>query len=95
MFDTEAEAVARANATEMGLAAYLRTTDLARAHRVSRRLEFGMVAINVPFFTGPSIPFGGWKQSGLGRVGAREGLLEFLERKVVCTGGIGTILENK
>lgn len=87
-FDDEAEVIARANATEMGLAAYAYTTDLARAMRLTDRLEYGMVAVNTPKFTGAPIPFGGWKQSGLGREGSRHGLAEYLEPKYVCIGDI-------
>jgi len=87
-FDTEDEALARANGTEMGLAAYAYTRSLARAARASRRLQFGMVAINTPSFTGPPVPFGGWKQSGLGREGSRHGVSEFLELKYTCIGGL-------
>jgi NAD-dependent aldehyde dehydrogenases len=87
-FDDEAEVLARANATEMGLAAYLYTNDLGRAMRLTERLEYGMVAVNTPKFTGAPIPFGGWKQSGLGREGSRHGLLEYLEAKYVCFGNL-------
>jgi len=87
-FDDEQEVLARANATEMGLAAYLYTNDLARAMRLTDRLEYGMIAVNTPKFTGASIPFGGWKQSGLGREGSRHGLLEYLEAKYVCFGNL-------
>jgi succinate-semialdehyde dehydrogenase/glutarate-semialdehyde dehydrogenase/aspartate-semialdehyde dehydrogenase len=85
-FDSESEVTARANATESGLAAYLYTEDLRRAMRVTDRLEYGMVAVNTPQFTGPPIPFGGWKQSGLGREGSRHGILEYLQPKYVCIG---------
>jgi len=87
-FDDEADVLARANATEMGLAAYVYTNDLGRAMRLTDRLEYGMVAVNTPKFTGAPIPFGGWKQSGLGREGARHGLLEYLEAKYVCFGNL-------
>lgn len=87
-FDTEDEVVARANATEMGLAAYLYTEDLRRAMRLTDALEYGMVAVNTPKFTGAPIPFGGWKQSGLGREGSRHGLSEYLEAKYVCFGNL-------
>lgn len=83
-FDTEAEVVARANDTEYGLVAYVHTQDPKRIYRMSRALEFGMVAINRTSVTGPPIPFGGVKQSGLGREGARIGLEEFTEIKYVC-----------
>ncbi|TDY17099.1 succinate semialdehyde dehydrogenase [Paraburkholderia sp. BL6665CI2N2] len=85
-FDTEEEVISRANSTEMGLAAYVYTSDLGRAMRLSDRLEYGMVAINTASFTGPPIPFGGWKQSGLGREGSRHGLMEYMETKYVCIG---------
>jgi len=83
-FDTEAEAVTRANDTEYGLVAYLHTEDPRRIHRVSRALSFGMVAVNRTKVTGAPIPFGGMKQSGLGREGARFGLEAFTEIKYVC-----------
>lgn len=87
-FDDEHDVLARANATEMGLAAYVYTNDLGRAMRLTDRLEYGMIAVNTPQFTGASIPFGGWKQSGLGREGSRHGLLEYLEAKYVCFGNL-------
>ena len=83
-FDTELEVVERANATQFGLAAYVATRDVARALRVSEQLEFGMVAINTDRFTGAPIPFGGVKQSGLGREGSRHGLDEFSDIKYLC-----------
>ena len=83
-FDTEAEAVERANATQYGLVAYLHTEDPRRIYRMSRGLEFGMVAVNRTKITGAPIPFGGMKQSGLGREGARQGLEAFSEIKYVC-----------
>lgn len=83
-FDTEDEVIARANATEYGLAAYVVTRDGARALRLSRALEFGMVAVNRVKITGGPVPFGGWKQSGLGREGSRHGLEAFTELKYLC-----------
>ena len=83
-FDDEAEAVARANATEYGLVAYLHTMDPRRIHRLARAFDFGMVAVNRTKVTGAPIPFGGMKQSGLGREGARHGLEAFTEIKYVC-----------
>lgn len=83
-FDAEAEAVARANAGEYGLVAYLHTQDPRRIHRLSRALQYGMVAVNRTKVTGAPIPFGGFKQSGLGREGARLGLEAFTEVKYVC-----------
>ena len=83
-FDTEDEIIARANDTEYGLIAYVHTQDPKRIYRMSKALEFGMVAINRTSVTGPPIPFGGVKQSGLGREGARHGLEEFTEIKYIC-----------
>lgn len=87
-FTSEEEVRAGANASEMGLAAYVYTRDLNRAMRLSDALEYGMVGINTASFTGAPIPFGGWKQSGLGREGSRHGLQEFMELKYVCFGGL-------
>ncbi|MFN3954014.1 MAG: NAD-dependent succinate-semialdehyde dehydrogenase [Pararhodobacter sp.] len=83
-FDTEAEVIARANATEYGLVAYVHTLDPRRIYRMTRALQFGMVAVNRTKVTGAPIPFGGMKQSGLGREGARWGLEAFTEIKYVC-----------
>lgn len=87
-FDSEEEVVARANASEMGLAAYVYTDSLRRALRLSEQIECGMVGINTASFTGPPVPFGGWKQSGLGREGSRHGLAEYTELKYVCFGDL-------
>lgn len=87
-FDSEEEVVARANANEMGLAGYVYTDSLRRALRLSEQVECGMLGINTPSFTGPPIPFGGWKQSGLGREGSRHGLAEYMELKYVCFGDL-------
>ncbi|WP_071673496.1 NAD-dependent succinate-semialdehyde dehydrogenase [Nioella nitratireducens] len=83
-FDTEDEVVARANATEYGLVAYVHSMDPRRIYRLSRALQFGMVAVNRTKVTGAPIPFGGTKQSGLGREGARRGMEEFMDIKYVC-----------
>jgi aspartate-semialdehyde dehydrogenase len=83
-FDSEAEVVKRANATEYGLIAYLHTMQPARIYRISRALEFGMVAVNRTKVTGAPIPFGGMKQSGLGREGSRLGIEAFSDVKYVC-----------
>ena len=83
-FDTEDAAVARANESEYGLIAYLHSHDPKRIYRVSRALQYGMVAVNRTQVTGAPIPFGGTKQSGLGREGARLGMEEFTEIKYVC-----------
>lgn len=83
-FDTEAEVIARANASEYGLIAYVHSLDPRRIYRVSRALQYGMVAVNRTKVTGAPIPFGGMKQSGLGREGARQGLEAFTDIKYVC-----------
>lgn len=83
-FDSEDEVTARANATEYGLVAYVHTRDPRRIYRLSRALQFGMVAVNRTKVTGAPIPFGGMKQSGLGREGSRLGMEEFTEIKYVC-----------
>ncbi|MEO0636005.1 MAG: NAD-dependent succinate-semialdehyde dehydrogenase [Pseudomonadota bacterium] len=88
-FDTEEEAIAMANDTDFGLAAYFCTTDLGRSVRVSEALDYGLVGINEGVIATPEAPFGGFKQSGLGREGSRHGLDEYLERKYICTGGLG------
>jgi aspartate-semialdehyde dehydrogenase len=84
MFDTEGEVIARANATEYGLVAYVVTENGARQRRMTRALDYGMVAVNRVRITGTSIPFGGVKQSGLGREGSRHGMNEFTELKYIC-----------
>ena len=87
-FDTEEEAIRIANATPFGLAAYLFSQNLGRAWRVAEALEAGMVGVNEGVFSNEVVPFGGVKQSGLGREGAQEGLDEYLETKFICLGGI-------
>jgi succinate-semialdehyde dehydrogenase/glutarate-semialdehyde dehydrogenase len=82
-FRDEEQLVARANASEYGLVAYLYTRDLARGLALSERLEAGMVALNRGIVSDPAAPFGGVKQSGLGREGAHEGMMEFLETQYV------------
>ena len=83
-FESEAEVIARANDTIYGLAAYVWSNDLNRVARLTSALEYGMVAVNCVKMTGAPIPFGGIKQSGLGREGSRHGLEEFTELKYVC-----------
>ena len=83
-FDSEAAVVARANDTEYGLVAYVVTENGARQRRMGQALDYGMVAINRVKITGAPIPFGGVKQSGLGREGSRHGLEAFTELKYVC-----------
>jgi len=84
-FDTENEGIALANQTEYGLVAYLYTQDLARGLRVSERLESGMIALNRGLVSDAAAPFGGVKQSGLGREGSHHGLLEYTEAKYIAT----------
>ncbi|MFE0028369.1 NAD-dependent succinate-semialdehyde dehydrogenase [Amycolatopsis sp. NPDC059021] len=83
-FDTEDEAVAKANDTEFGLVSYLYTSDVKRALRVSERLEAGMIGLNQGIVSNPAAPFGGIKQSGLGREGGSVGIDEFLEVKYIA-----------
>lgn len=83
-FDTEDEAAQIANDTEYGLVAYLHTQDPRRIYRLSRALQFGMVAVNRTKVTGAPIPFGGMKQSGIGREGSRHGMEAFTEIKYIC-----------
>src|SRR5258707_4344662 len=82
-FKSEDEVITRANDTEYGLVAYLYTKDLSRGMRVSEKLDFGMIRLNRGIVSDPAAPFGGTKQSGLGREGAHEGLLEFMETQYV------------
>ena len=85
-FDTEEEAIAMANDTPFGLAAYFFTRDVGRIFRVSEGLEYGIVGVNDPLPTAPQIPFGGYKESGLGRENGSMGIGEFMEVKAVTIG---------
>lgn len=87
-FKTEAEVVKAANDTDFGLASYFYSTNHARVWRVSEALEYGMVGVNTGLISTAEAPFGGMKQSGLGREGARQGLDDYLETKYICMGGI-------
>ncbi len=87
-FHSEAEAIQLANATEFGLASYFYARDMGRIIRVGEALEYGMVGVNTGLISTAEVPFGGVKQSGLGREGARHGLEEYLEMKYLCLGGI-------
>ena len=83
-YDDLDEAVALANSTEYGLVSYVYTRDLRTGLRVAERLDSGMVGLNRPVVSDPAAPFGGTKQSGLGREGGHEGMLEFTESKYVA-----------
>jgi succinate-semialdehyde dehydrogenase/glutarate-semialdehyde dehydrogenase len=87
-FKTEAEAIALANDMEFGLAAYFDGRDIARVWRVAEALEYGIVGINAGIISTEVAPFGGVKESGLGREGSKYGMDEFLEIKYMCFGGI-------
>ena len=82
-FRDEAEAIAMANDTEFGLAAYFYTRDVGRTWRVSEALEYGIVGANTGVISNEVAPFGGMKESGIGREGGREGILEYMESKYV------------
>jgi succinate-semialdehyde dehydrogenase/glutarate-semialdehyde dehydrogenase len=87
-FKTEAEAIAMANDTEFGLASYFYTKDLARSWRVAEKLEYGIVGINAGIISNEVAPFGGIKESGVGREGSKYGILDYTELKYMCIGGI-------
>jgi succinate-semialdehyde dehydrogenase/glutarate-semialdehyde dehydrogenase len=87
-FKTEAEAVALANATEFGLASYFYSRDVGRIFRVGEALEYGMVGINTGLISTAEVPFGGVKQSGLGREGSHQGIEDYVEVKYLCLGDI-------
>lgn len=87
-FDTEAEAIAMANDTEFGLASYFYSRDVGRIFRVGEALEYGMVGVNTGLISTAEVPFGGVKQSGLGREGSRHGIEDYLELKYLCLGDL-------
>ena len=87
-FRDEAEAIALANATEFGLASYFYSRDIGRIFRVGEALEYGMVGINTGLISTAEVPFGGVKQSGLGREGSRHGIDDYVEMKYLCLGDI-------
>jgi len=87
-FKTEEEAVRMANASEFGLAAYFFSRDVGRVFRVSEALEAGIVSVNTGIFSQEVAPFGGVKQSGIGREGSKYGIEPFLEIKFICIGGV-------
>jgi succinate-semialdehyde dehydrogenase/glutarate-semialdehyde dehydrogenase len=87
-FETEAEAIALANDTEFGLASYFYSRDIGRVFRVGEALEYGMVGINTGLISTAEVPFGGVKQSGLGREGAHQGIDDYVETKYLCIGDV-------
>lgn len=88
-FTSDEEAIALANATEYGLAAYFYSKDLSRVWRVAGALEYGMVGVNTGVISNAAAPFGGIKESGYGREGSRHGIEDYLTMKYVCMGGLG------
>lgn len=88
-FETEEEALKMANATKYGLAAYFYTNDLGRTYRVMEGLEYGLVGVNEGVITTVEAPFGGFKESGLGKEGGYQGIEDYVESKYVCVGGLG------
>ena len=87
-FSDEADAIVQANDTEFGLAAYCYTQNMGRSWRVARALDYGMVGINEVAITSEAIPFGGIKESGMGREGSKYGMDDYLELKYICIGGL-------
>jgi succinate-semialdehyde dehydrogenase/glutarate-semialdehyde dehydrogenase len=87
-FETEAQAIEMANDTEFGLAAYVYSRDIGRVFRVAEAIESGMVCVNTGLLSNEVAPFGGVKQSGLGREGSKYGIDEYLEIKYLCLGGL-------
>ena len=87
-FKTEEEVIAAANNTEFGLASYFYSRDVGRVWRVAEKLEYGMVGVNTGLISNEVVPFGGVKQSGLGREGSKYGIEEYLETKYICMGGL-------
>ncbi len=89
-FGTEEEAIRVANATPYGLCAYFYSRDIGRIWRVSEALEYGIVGINTGLISTEVAPFGGMKESGIGREGSKYGIEEWLELKYLCMGGVGS-----
>ena len=87
-FATDEDAIRMANDTEFGLAAYFYSRDVGRVWKTSEALEYGIVGVNTGIISTEVAPFGGVKESGIGREGSHYGLDEFLEVKYVCLGGI-------
>ena len=89
-FTNEADAIQQANDTEFGLASYFYTQNMSRAWRVAEALDYGMVGVNEVAITSETIPFGGVKESGMGREGSKYGMDDYLEIKYICMGGLET-----
>ena len=87
-FETEEEAIRLANDTEFGLASYFYSRDIGRVLRVGEALEYGMVGVNTGLISTAEVPFGGVKQSGLGREGAHHGIDDYVEVKYLCLGDV-------
>ncbi|WP_374433514.1 NAD-dependent succinate-semialdehyde dehydrogenase [Tabrizicola sp.] len=87
-FETEDEVIAMANATEYGLAAYAYTRDMGRMFRLQERMDYGLLGINEVAIVTPEAPFGGVKESGMGREGGRQGIEDYLDLKYTCIGGL-------
>jgi len=87
-FNSDEEAIKMANDTEFGLASYFYSRDISRVWRTAEALEYGMVGINTGLISTEVAPFGGMKESGIGREGSRYGIEEFVEVKYLCLGGI-------
>jgi succinate-semialdehyde dehydrogenase/glutarate-semialdehyde dehydrogenase len=87
-FSTDEEAITMANDTEFGLASYFYTRDIARVWKVAEALEYGIVGINEGLISTEVAPFGGVKESGLGREGSKYGIDDYLELKYLCIGGV-------
>ena len=87
-FESEAQAIQMANDTEFGLAAYFYARDIGRIWRVSEGVEYGIVGINTGVISTEVAPFGGVKESGLGREGSKYGIDDYVELKYLCMGGI-------
>lgn len=88
-FTTEEEAIAMANDTDFGLACYFYTSDMGRAFRVMEGLKYGLIGVNEGIITTVEAPFGGLKESGLGKEGGHQGIEDYLDTKYVCIGGLG------
>ena len=87
-FESEQDAITMANNTEFGLASYIFTNNIARAWRLAKNIEYGMVGINETAIGSEMIPFGGMKESGNGREGSKYGLEDYTEMKYICLGGL-------